>query len=217
MKSISDQLSGMERLKAPNYLLNRVNKAVTSPSWYSKLFDFIPGSGGFKAPMEFATMAAAAILVLLIFFNINIEKNENAIIAESGRHETSLNKESGGPVHLDFFPAGRIISGSPSSENVISVDSGQSSDNSGKPGTTWDTFLLNLTKMVDLAEGDIASREYGRNSRHISAITVKIPLSRYDSFIRMAENIGRFEPPAPSLTHQPADPVLLRIRLNESE
>ncbi|MBN2417853.1 MAG: zf-HC2 domain-containing protein, partial [Deltaproteobacteria bacterium] len=79
MKSISDQLSGMERLKAPNYLLNRVNKAVTSPSWYSKLFDFIPGSGGFKAPMEFATMATAAILVLLIFFNINIEKNENAI------------------------------------------------------------------------------------------------------------------------------------------
>ena len=210
MKSIAGELAGLERMKAPNYLLSRVNQAVTEPTWFRKILEFIPGSGGFKVPMEFVTLTATVALVFLIFTNIHVDRNENVMVAGSGRHGTSINKESSGPVRLDFYPAGSIKSETRSSENILSVGSGQSSGNT-------DRLISDLKKMVYLSEGDIVSKEYERNSGNISAITVKIPSNSYNSFIGMAEKMGHFDPPAPSISNQSPDPVFLRIGLNVSE
>ena len=214
MKSIAGELASLEKIKAPNYLLNRVNQALTAPSLFRKLLDFIPGSGGFKVPMEFVTLATTVVLVFLIFSNIHIGKNENVMIADSNRHKTSINKESSGPVHLDFSPVGRIKSGTKSSENIVTVES---SNITNTPVLSQESLLSNLKEMVHLAKGDVFSKEYALDSGDISAINVKIPLNNYNYFIRMAEKMGRFDPPAPPFSHQFPDPVLLRIRLNLSE
>ena len=225
MKSITRELSGLERIKAPNYLLHRVNQAVTSPSWLSKILDFIPGSGGFKVPMEFVTLTTTVALIFLIIANINVDKNENIMVADSGRHETSINSDSNRAVRLDFIPEANIKSGSSSSENVVYGSSGQPSGNidpfdmlkKNMPAVPLESLISDLTERLHMAGGYIASKEYALDSGNIDAITVKIPLNSYNSFIRKAEKIGRFDPPAPQLSHQSPDPVLLRIRLNLSE
>ncbi len=213
MKSITGELAGLERIKAPVHLLNRVNQTVTSPSWFRKILDFIPGSGGLKLPMEYLTLATTIALVFLIFSNIHTEKKENVMVADSGSKENILSNESRGPVRLDFIPAASLKSGTlPSdTDNVISVARGRAS------GINRDNLISKLNGMVGLAGGDIVSREFARDSGNIDAITVKIPLNSYSSFIDRAEKMGRFNPPAPSLPHQSPDPVLLRIRLNLSE
>ena len=214
MKSISDELAGLERIKAPSYLLNRVNQAVTSPSWLSKIFDFIPGSGGFKAPMEFVTFAATAVLIFLIFSNINIEKNKNVMVADSGRQNNVMSSESSRPYRLEFIPDASTILQASSADmdnDVVSVARGRASD------INPENLISNLNGIVSLAGGDVVSREFARNSGEIDAITVQIPSANYNSFISRVERMGRFEPPAPSLPHQSPDPVLLRIRLNFSE
>lgn len=210
MKSIADELTGLERIKAPDHLMNRVNQSVTSPSWFRKILDFIPGSGGFKFPMEFVTLATTAVLVFLIFSNIHVDKNENVMVADSGKQKTIMNNESNGPLRLNFVPADSRNPETLSSEKVVSVASGRSSDNN-------DSFIQDLRKMVLLAGGDVVSKEYARDSGHIEAVTIKIPSNSYGSFIRRAEKIGRFKPPAPSSINQSLDPVLLRISLNLSE
>ena len=214
MKSIADELTDLERIKAPSYLLNRVNQAIASPSWLSKIFDFIPGSGGFKAPMEFVTLATTVVLVFLIFSNIYIERKENVMVADSGRHNTVMSQESRGPVRLEFIPeVSTILQRVPSDidDDVVSVTTEQVSD------INPDNLVSNINGIVRLVGGDIVSREFARNSGKIDAITVQIPSQSYSSFINRVEKMGRFDPPAPSLPHQSPDPVLLRIRLNLSE
>jgi hypothetical protein len=211
MKSIAGELASLERVKAPNYLLNRINHSVRSSSWFAKFLDFIPGSGGFKLPMEFVTLATAVVLVFLIFSNIHIDKNENGMIADSGSKETVINRKSSGPFRLDFIPAVSTASGISPSDKVISVARGQAS------GINRDNLISGLTERVRMAGGDIVSREYARDGGYIDAITVKIPTNSYNSFIRSTERMGRFHPPAPPLTDRSSDPVLIRISLNLSE
>ena len=211
MKSIAGELAGLERVKAPNYLLNRINQSVSSPSWLSKILDFIPGSGGFKGPVEFVTLAITVTLVFLIFSSIHFEKNEDVMVADSGQEETVINKKSSEPFRLDFIPASGTASGISSSNEIISVARGQA------PGVDRDNLISNLKEMVRLAGGDIVKKEYARDSGHIDAITVEIPTGSYNSFIRRAEMIGKFNPPAPSLTNRSPDPVLMRIGLKLSD
>ena len=221
MKSITEELADLERFKAPNYLLNRVNQAVTSPSLLSRILDFIPGSGGFKVPMEFVTLATTVVLVFLIFTNIHFDNNENTMIARPGSHENAINDKPNGPVRLDFIPA-------TSSEYAIPDARVPSSDNTDPsdlfdmiekdmPVLHQDNLISDLQEMILLAEGDIISREYSQNSRNINAITVKIPLNSYNSFIKNLKKIGEFISPPPSLSHQSPDPVILHIRLNVLE
>ena len=232
MKSIAGELADLERIKAPNYLLNRVNQAVMTRSWFARLFDFIPGSGGFKLPMEFVTLATTALLVFLIFTNIHVDQPENAMMAESGAKKSLSSGETGSsintaePVRLDFIPVNRKQSETLNSDNVISVASGQHQDNSSglmnminedTPALNRDNLISGLNEMILGAGGNIISKEYQPGTGYLNAITVKIPSNAYDSFIRKAEEIGRFHPPAPSLSHQSAEPVLLHIKLNQSD
>ncbi len=232
MKSISGELADLERIKAPNYLLNRVNQAVTSRSWFARLFDFIPGSGGFKLPMEFATLATTALLLFLIFTNINVDQPENAMMAASGTKKSLSSAESKSspsaavPVSLDFIPVNKKRSEALNSDDVISVASGQRQGNSSGlmnmgnediPVLNRNDTISGLNEMVRGAGGDIISKEYQPGTGYLNSITVKIPSNTYDSFIRKAEEIGRFHPPAPSLSHESPDPVLLHIKLNLSD
>lgn len=208
MKTIAGELAGLERVKAPNYLLDRVNQVVTSPSWFSKILDFIPGSGGFKAPMEFVTLATTVALVFLIISNIHINKSDRINVADSDGYKTTLNKESDGTVELNFIPA--AITQSSDTDDVMSVARGRSSDN-------YEKMISDFEKTVSRAGGDIVKNIYERDSGRVDAIIVKIPLNSYSSFIRRVERRGRFNPPAPPLTNESPDPVLLRIGLNLSE
>jgi len=222
MKSIAGELAGLERIKAPNYLLNRVNQAVTAPPWYSKILDFIPGSGGFKVPMEFVTLATTVVLVFLIFTNIHVGNNENITVTDSGGQKAIMGSEPNRPVRLDFIPAVNTKSGTQLSENVVSGSGSDTPDlfdmlDKNMPLSRRNKLLSDLNEMVDLVGGEIVSREYGHDRAYVDAITVKIPSSSYNSFIRRAEEIGRFNPPAPSVSQQSPDPVLLRIRLNLSK
>ena len=226
MKSIAEELAGLERIKAPKYLLNRVNQTVNSRSWFARLFDFVPGSGGFKVPMEFVTLATTAVLVFLIFTNIHVDQNVNTMVADSGtqknlfRSKTDERINSGGPVRLNFIP---VNTGTLSSDSVIYDASGQPSRstpdlldmrNENTPAVKRDNMLSGLNELILGAGGDIIKKEYQPGTGYINAITVNIPSDNYDSFISKAEEIGRFHPPAPSLSHQSEDPVLLYIRLN---
>ena len=232
MKSIAGELGDLERLKAPNYLLNRVNKAVKTRPWFAKVLDFVPGSGGFKLPMEFVTLATTVALVFLIFANIHVDKNENPLVAESGVEKTFSNNDynskavSTGPVRLDFVPVSD--SKTLSSENVFWDGSGRNSGSSApsdmgdmihedSPALKRDNLISRFREITLLAEGDIVSREYHPGTDDIDAFTVKIPADNYASFIQNAEKIGRFHPPAPSLSDQSSVPVFLRIRLNLSD
>ncbi|MGD9159219.1 MAG: zf-HC2 domain-containing protein [Desulfobacteraceae bacterium] len=222
MKSIKGELAGLEKIKAPNYLLNRVNQAVASPSWFSKILDFIPGSGGLKVPMEFVTLATTVVLVFLIFTNIHVGNNENVMVTDSGGQKAVMGRESNGPVPLDFIPVVSTKSGTLPSENVISSNDSDRPDpfdmiNKNMPLSHRDKLISDLREMVYLVGGEIVSREYGHDRAYIDSITVKIPSNSYNSFIRRAEEIGRFNPPAPSVSQQSPDPVLLCIRLNLSE
>lgn len=211
IKTIAGELAGLERVKAPNYLLDRVNQVITSPSWFSKILDFIPGSGGFKAPMEFVTLATTVALVFLIISNIQTDQDNDVMTAKSGRPETNINNESKGPVRLNYIPLAAEKS-HPSSENLVVVAEGHSSNN-----YDYDKLLSDFEKMVLFSGGDLVKREYARDSGVIEAITVKIPVKNYSSFIRLAEKRGKFNPPAPTLTNKSTDPVILRIGLNLSE
>ena len=234
IKSVKGELAGLERIKAPSCLLNRVNQAVSERSWLAKLFDFIPGSGGFKVPMEFVTLAATAALIFLIFTNIHVEKNENAMVADSGNPKTFFNPDSNditgnaGPVQLDFIPVSGKNSETLPSANVLYSPSGRRSGNSDSsdlfdmlngesPASRRNSLVSRLREMTLMAGGDIIAKELENSTGAVNAVTVKIPSDKYDSFIRRAEEIGRFHPPAPALSNQSTDPVLLRIRLDLSE
>lgn len=208
MKSIADELAGLEKIKAPSYLLTRVNQAVTSPSWFSKILDFIPGSGGFKLPMEFVTLATTVALVFLIFSNIQINKSNDVTVVDSNGDKTIINSETNGLVKLNYIPEGNRYAHS-SPESLISMGE-------DRPYVDHEKLVSDLKKMVLLSGGDITLK-YARDSGRPEAIKVKIPVKNYGSFIRRAEKIGRFNPPAPSLTRNSPDPVILRISLNLSE
>jgi hypothetical protein len=159
--------------------------------------------------MEFVTLATTVALVFLIFANIHIDKNKNFMVAGPGSHKTTTKNNASGPVKLNLIPVDSNDLHS-SQEDLFPVAEGHSS-------TNYDKLIPYLREMVLLAGGDIATKEYARESGNIDAITVKIPSGSYNSFIRRVERIGRFNPPAPPLKDQSLDPVLLRISLNLSE
>ncbi len=224
MKSITGELAELEKAKAPAYLLNRINLAVKARPWYAKLLDFIPGSGGFRLPMEFVTFTATAALVLMIFSNIHIDQDGKTIIAESGIPQTTdiqAQSTDSSPLQLNFIPAGSHAD-MLDSQNVISVGSGPSSGNrDSRTAGNEEGQIINpgrlvsiLNNIVQQAGGEVIAKEYEPLTGDVDTVTVKIPSAGYSSFIRQTENLGQFTPAAPSLTEQSSGPVLMRIRLN---
>jgi hypothetical protein len=228
IKSIAEEMKSMESYKAPSNLLNKVNMAIQKRPWYLRLPDFIPGSGGFRLPMEYVTLAATAMLVFFIFTSIYMDKPKNIMTADSGNSKTLSGSNRGNPVELEFIPVSGKGSDAVSSDNLFSVSSGKTSRDSqipdivkmmgmGSPSVKRQKLLSNLNELIIKAGGDIVLKEHKGIPENIDAITVSIPLKSYDSFIQMAEEIGRFHPHAPALTGKTADPVLMYIKFNIGE
>ncbi len=232
MKTIAKEMKEMERLKAPDNLLSRVNQTILERPWYLKLLDFIPGSGGFRLPMEYVTLAATAVLVFFIFTSIYNDKPENVKTAMSdnqklltGRNSIKFDEES---LDLEFIPVSGNESGVLSSDNIFSVSRGQnrldtqSNDilkmiETGLPSVKNNYLLFQLNEIILAAEGKIISKEDHDSTGYTNSIKVTIPSKNYETFIQRAEELGRFHPPAPSLNNKENDQVLMRIRFTVPE
>jgi hypothetical protein len=228
IKSIAEKMKSMESYKAPSNLLNKVNLAIQKRPWYLRLPAFIPGSGGFRLPMEYVTLAATAMLVFFIFTSIYMDKPKDVMTADSGNSKTRSDSNRGNPVDLEFIPVSGKGTDAVTSDNTFSVSSGQAFNDSkipdilkmpgmDSPSVKHEMLLSRLNELINKAGGDIVSKEHKGTPENIDAITVSIPLKSYDSFIQKAEEIGRFHPPAPALADKTADPVLMHIKFNISE
>lgn len=228
IKTVVSKITSLEKVKAPTYLLNRVNQAIQSPSWLKRLLDFIPGSGGFKLPMEFVTLATTIALLFLIFSNIHVDKHDNTMVADTDS-QSNTGTITGGthPVQLDLFFKDKQNSKTLSSKNIVTV--GRGASNRSNSSSLFDRIgeggysrrqrksIQDINEIILLTGGDIISREYQPGTRHINAITLKIPSDTYSSFLNKVKKVGRFHPPAPSLPDSSTDPVLLHIKLNLPE
>ncbi len=228
LKSIAEELNSMERYRAPSNLLNKVNMAIQKRPWYLRLPDFIPGSGGFRLPMEYVTLAATAMLVFFILTSIYTDKSNKVMTVASGENRALSGSNRGTPVELEFIPVNGKTSDTVSSDKLFSVSSGKGFNDSqipdmlkipemDSPLARHEKLLSSLNELIIKAGGDIVLKEHKGAAENIDAITVSIPSKSYDSFIQKAEEIGRFHPPAPALAGNDADQVLVRIKFNVSE
>jgi hypothetical protein len=227
IKSIAQELNSMERYRAPSNLLNKVNMAIQKRPWYLRLPDFIPGSGGFRLPMEYVTLGATALLVFFIFTTIYMDKPNN-IMTVADNNKTLSGSNRGAPVELEFIPVSGKTSDTVSSDRLFSVSSGKGFNDSqipdilklnemDSPSVKHQRLLSSLNELIIKSGGDIVLKEHNGAAQNIDAITVSIPVKNYDSFIQAAEEIGRFHPHAPELTGKAVDQVLMRIKFNLSE
>jgi hypothetical protein len=228
IKSIAEEMKSMDSYKAPSNLLNKVNMAIQKRPWYLKLPGFIPGSGGFRLPMEYVTLAATAMLVFFIVTSLYTDKSNKVMTVASGENKAISGSNRGTPVDLEFIPVTGKESDTVASDKLYSVSSGKAFSDSQIPDilkmpgmdaplARHEKLLSHLNELILKAGGDIVAKEYTSTPENIDAITVSIPLKSYNSFIQMAEEIGRFHPPAPALTEKTADPVLVHIKFNVGE
>ena len=231
MKSAVKELACLEKFKAPYGFLDSVNQSVYKRSWFRNISNIFPG---FKIPMEFVTVAATAVLVILIFTNLQIDKNDENRNLEPGQIQTASRSSSEmtikgtNPVDLDFYINDNKKGRHPSSDNVLTVGSGEhftQTDIGDFFEEIEDDFSLfnkgktisDINEIILSAGGDVVSRNYRVDPASPEIITVKIPSGNYNSFINEIEKIGRFKPPAPSLTDNSPDFVFLKMRLNLPE
>jgi hypothetical protein len=228
IKSITEEMNAMERYKAPSNLLNKVNIAIQKRPWYLRLPDFIPGSGGFRFPMEYLTLAATVMLVFFIVTSLYTDKSNKVMTVASGDNKALSGSNRGTPVELEFIPVSGKASDTVSSDKLYSVSSGKASNDSqipdilkmpemASPLARHEKLLSRMNELIIKAGGDIVAKEYKGTPENIDAITISIPLKSYGSFIQQAEEIGRFHPAAPALTGKNVDPVLVRINFNVGE
>ncbi|MBN1907450.1 MAG: zf-HC2 domain-containing protein [Deltaproteobacteria bacterium] len=228
LKSIAQDMNSMERYRAPSNLLNRVNMAIRKRPRYLRLPDFIPGSGGFRLPMEYVTLAATALLVVFIVTGIYMDKPKDIMIADSGSSKTFSVSNRGTPVELEFIPVSGKASDTVSSDKLFSVSSGKGFNDSqipdilkipemDTPMARHEILLSRLNELIVKSGGDIVLKEHKGAAENIDAITVSIPVKSYNSFIQKAEEIGRFHPAAPALSGKSADQILMRIKFNVGE
>jgi len=230
MKSIVDELAGLEKIKAPDGFLISVNQAIESRSWHKNIFNIFPS---FKIPMEFVTFATTAVLIFLIITNLKPGKNDGNTNLEPNPLQTASNNgsnqitSSSNPVSLDFYISNKNTSKHVSSDNIVTVDSGKPS---GQTATNFfkeidDVFpLLRKEKTIsDINEiifsmgGEIVSNDYQFDSAFPETIMVKIPFNNYESFIDRIEKVGSLKPKAPSFAENHTDFVFLKMRLNLTE
>jgi hypothetical protein len=231
IKSIVQGLNSMERYRAPSNLLNKVNMAIRKRPWYL-LPDFIPGSGGFRLPMEYVTLAASALLVVFIVAGIFMDNPKDIMIADSDSKRVSVSAGTRGepvePVELEFIPVSLKGSGAISADNLFSVSSGKASRDPQMPDILKmmemdspylknQRLLSNLNELIIKAGGDIVLKEHKGAAENIEAITVSIPVKNYASFIQDAEEIGRFHPHAPVMNDKANENILMRIKLKVGE
>ena len=231
MKSAVEKLAGLEKFKAPYGFLDSVNEAVYKRSWFRNISDIF---SGFKIPMEFVTVATTAVLIILIFTNLQTDKNDENITLDPGRIQTASKSPSeliingASPVNLNFFINDTRKAGHSASDDVLTVGSGNNFNQTDIPDLFKefeDDFPLlrkertisDIEEIILSSGGDVVSRDYRVDSAFPEIITVKIPSGNYNSFINEIEKVGRFKPPAPSLTDNSPDFVFLKMRLNPSE
>ncbi|NLA75431.1 MAG: zf-HC2 domain-containing protein, partial [Deltaproteobacteria bacterium] len=130
MKTIAQEMRSMERFKAPSNLLNRINLAVQKRPWYLRLPDFIPGSGGFRLPMEYLTLGATAILLFLIITGLYMDKPGAMRVAYNNSTFSDSGSTVSAPVELEFIPVRVKGSDTVSLDNLFSVSSGKALRNS---------------------------------------------------------------------------------------
>ena len=223
MKSLVEELSDLERIKAPDGFLNSVNQAIDKRSWFKNTFNIF---SGFKIPMEFATLATTAVLIVLIFTNLQPDKNDSSRTQVQDQTQTSINTTVSGtsPVDLDFYINRKNVS----IDNALTVGSGshlRSNDITGFFTEIDDNFpflrrektISDIDELIQQMEGDVLSRDYQLDSALPHIITIKIPSGNYESFIENIKKFGNFKPPAPLLSDNPPDSVLLEMRLNLRE
>ena len=223
MKSLVEELSGLERIKAPDGFLNSVNQAVDKKSWFKGSFNIF---SGFKIPMEFVTLATTAALIVLIFTNLQPDKNDSSSTPVPDQTQTAINTVVSGtnPVDLDFYMNRKNVS----SDNILTVGSGShlrgnditqffTEIDDNFPFLRREKTISDIDELIQQMEGDVLSRDYQLDSALPHNITIKIPSVNYESFIEDIKKFGDFEPPAPLLTDDPPDSVLLNMRLNLRE
>ena len=141
IKSIAEEMKSMESYKAPSNLLNKVNLAIQKRPWYLRLPDFIPGSGGFRLPMEYVTLAATAMLVFFIVTSLYTDKQNEVMTVASGENKALSGSSRGTPLELEFIPVSGKASDTVSSDKLYSVSSGKGFNDSQIPD------MLKMTEM----------------------------------------------------------------------
>jgi len=228
MKSMVEELSGLERIKAPDGFLNSVTQAVERRSW---LKDTLNIFSGYKIHMEFVTLATTAVLIVLIFTNLQNDKNDMGMSPKPNQVKTALENtpvqmiNSTDHVDLDFYIHSKKENKHLSSENVLTVGSGSHLKNNditdffteidrNFPFLRREKTISDINELISLMEGDVLSRDYQLDSELPDIITIKIPSGNYESFIEELREFGIFKPPAPPLADNPPDSVFLKMRLN---
>lgn len=228
MKSMVEELSGLERIKAPEGFLNSVNQAVERRSWFKDTFNIF---SGFRIPMEFVTVATTAVLIILIFTNLQNDKNDTDMRPETNQIEAVMENtpvqviNGTDPVDLDFYMLNKNENKHLSSDNVLTVGSGSHLKNNdirdffteidkNFPFLRREKTISDINELISRMEGDVLSRDYQLDSALPDSITIKIPSGNYESFLREIGEFGKFKPPAPSLADNPPDSVFLKMRLN---
>jgi hypothetical protein len=231
MKSVVEELADLEKIKAPDGFLNSVNQAVERRAWFKGTLNIF---SGFKIPMEFVTLATTAVLIILIFTNLQPDRNEGNGTSAPDQTQTALENTPGrmissaDPVDLNFYLHNKKDRKNVSPDNVLTVGSGSHlKDNDIQdffteiddnfPFLRREKTISDINELILLLEGDVLSRDYQLDSARPDIITIKIPSGNYESFIKELKKLGSFKPPEPLLSDTPPDSVFLKIRLNLQE
>lgn len=228
MKSISDELAGLEKIKAPAGFLDSVNHAVESSSWHKNIFRKL---FGFRFRFEYLTYGTMALLVFLIVTNLQPLKDDIADrTAHKDRNGTALMSENQYqadtlPVKLDLFMNDRNGTGHGFDDDIVSMaaEKNREQDDISDfledikkefPVLSREKAVSNINEIISLAGGEILSKDSLTGSSLPETITFRIPFNNYESFIRRIEQIGNLSNPAPSLRENYQEFILLRIQLN---
>jgi hypothetical protein len=231
MKSMVEELAGLEKIKAPDGFLSSVNRAVERKTWFKRTFNIF---SSFKVPMEFVTLATTAVLVILIFSNLQTDRNEGNMAPLPDQTQTVLENMPGrtisstNPVDLDFYMNNEKDRKNISPDNVLTVGSGShlrgnditdffAEIDNNFPFLRREKTISDINELILLMEGDVLSRDYQLDSELPDIITIKIPSGNYEAFLNEIKKLGNIKPPAPSLAENPPDSVFLKLRLNLQE
>jgi negative regulator of sigma E activity len=230
LHNLVEDLRSMERLEAPMDFVIKVRERIDTSSRAKKspqhLFFPLPG----WVPKGLIATAAAAALALIVFNN-NVRYKSQIMEQPVTPVETAglMGPGTGtDTIQLALSLATQQNPRALPSANVLLVASGNGAGrgndipellfNNGQQEESSTAIKANpVSKMletVSLAGGRLVSKEFKPGTDTLEYLTFEIPAVDYDPFIENIKEIGTLQTPAPALSKQHREPVLIRIRLD---
>jgi hypothetical protein len=245
LKALVNELGSIETLKAPEDFLEKVHDRIESRSFLNHMRGILFFPSRIKVTRELAALTTTALVVVVILYMFAPDKQviletpitkKSEMTIKTERIEGGITDKNapliqswkeGVPIELILLLDTEDVTTLPSSKNVLLVttnngtgmDDGsifQSKADRSQKIDLVDALISDIYEMISLEEGRLLLEENSNETDTPEYITLEIPGINYHSFLERINKIGTFQTPAPNLSKEYKDPVLLQIQLISS-